>query len=129
MSHEIGLLPKEYGLNVFKSDGTVGFSTADITWQTLDQFTVPASAATATHLSHTIITKSYSHAAGFTIIAQRQMVNVPPASQEDYVPDAVKTLVYEADGTVSGTTLTISRQSGLSSSECIFHVLAQDNTN
>ena len=102
--------PGVYGLNVFKSDGTIGFSTADITWQTLDQFTVAA---------NTSVTKSYLHAAGFTIIAQRQMVNVPPSSQEDYIPNAV----------VSGTTLTISPQSGLSSSECIFHVLAQDNTN
>ena len=29
-----------YGLNVYKADGSLGFSTADITWQTLDQFIV-----------------------------------------------------------------------------------------
>ena len=34
-----------YGLSVFKADGSLGFSTADITWQTLDQFTVNANAS------------------------------------------------------------------------------------
>jgi len=51
-----------------------------------------------------------------TIIAQRQLVNVPPSSQEDYAPNV----------TVSGTTVSVAPQSGLSSSQCIIHVLAQD---
>ena len=96
-----------YGLSVFKADGSLGFSTTDITWQTLDQFTVAANATVA---------NTYSEAAGLTIIAQRQLVNVPPNSQEDYIPDV----------TISGTTVTVTPQSGLSSSQCIIHVLAQD---
>ena len=96
-----------YGLTVFKTDGNVGFSTTDITWQTLDQFTVPANIS---------VTKTYPEAAGLSIIAQRQLVNVPPTSQEDYVPNI----------SVGTTTVTVSPQSGHGSSECIIHVLAQD---
>jgi len=96
-----------YGLSVFKSDGSLGFSTADVTWQTLDQFTVNANAS---------VSNSYSEASGMTIIAQRQLVDVPPSSQEDYAPNV----------TVSGTTVSVAPQSGLSSSQCIIHVLAQD---
>ena len=96
-----------YGLSVFKSNGSVGFSTADVTWQTLDQFTVNANAT---------VSNTYSEASGMTIIAQRQLVNVPPNSQEDYVPNV----------TISGTTVTVSPQSGVSSSKFIVHVLAQD---
>jgi hypothetical protein len=96
-----------YGLSVFKSDGSLGFSTADVTWQTLDQFTVNANAS---------VSNSYSEASGMTIIAQRQMVNVPPNSQEDYVPNV----------TINGTTVSVAPQSGLSSSQCIIHVLVQD---
>jgi len=96
-----------FGLEVFKASGGTGFSTADVTWQTLDQFTVPANAT---------VSNTYSDASGLTIIAQRQMVNVPPSSQEDYVPNI----------SISGTTVTVSPQSGLSSSQCIVHVLAQD---
>ena len=96
-----------YGLSVFKADGSLGFSTADVTWQTLDQFTVAANAS---------VSNNYSEASGLTIIAQRQLVNVPPNSQEDFVPNV----------TVSGTTVSVAPQSGLSSSQCIVHVLAQD---
>ena len=96
-----------YGLSVFKSDGSLGFSTADVTWQTLDQFTVAANAS---------VSNSYSEASGMTIIAQRQLVNVPPNSQEDFVPNV----------SISGTTVSVAPQSGLSSSQCIIHVLAQD---
>lgn len=96
-----------YGLSIFKATGAVGFSTADVTWQTLDQFTVAANAT---------VSNTYSDASGLTIIAQRQLVNVPPDSQEDYVPNVA----------ISGTTVTVSPQTGLSSSQCIIHVLAQD---
>ena len=96
-----------YGLSVFKSDGSLGFSTADVTWQTLDQFTVAANAS---------VSNTYNEASGMTIIAQRQMVNVPLNSQEDYVPNV----------SISGTTVSVAPQSGLSSSQCIIHVLAQD---
>jgi len=96
-----------YGLSVFKTDGSLGFSTADVTWQTLDQFTVAANAS---------VSNSYSEASGMTIIAQRQLVNVPPNSQEDFVPNV----------SISGTTVSVAPQSGLSSSQCIIHVLAQD---
>ena len=96
-----------YGLSIYKSDGSPGFSTADITWQTLDQFTVAANAS---------VNNTYNEASGFTIMAQRQLVNVPPDAQEDYVPDV----------SISGNTVSVSPQSGLSSSQCIIHVLAQD---
>lgn len=98
-----------YGLSVFKADGSLGFSTADVTWQTVAQFTVAANAT---------VSNTYSEAAGMTVIVQRQLVNVPPAAQEDYVPNV----------TVSNNsqTITVAPQSGLSSSECIIHVLAQD---
>ena len=96
-----------YGLSVFKTDGSLGFSTADVTWQTLDQFTVAANAS---------VSNTYNEASGLTIIVQRQLVNVPPTSQEDFVPNV----------TVNGTTVNVAPQSGLSSSQCIIHVLAQD---
>ena len=98
-----------YGLSVFKSDGSLGFSTADITWQTIAQFTVAANATVA---------NTYSEIAGMTVIAQRQLVNVPPDALEDYVP-------YVAVSNNSQT-ITVSPQGGLSSSQCIIHVLAQD---
>lgn len=96
-----------YGLSIFKTDGSLGFSTADVTWQTLDQFVVAA---------NTTVTNNYSLASGMTIIVQRQLVNVPPGSQEDYVPDV----------TISGTSVTVAPQSGLPSSACIVHILARD---
>jgi hypothetical protein len=97
-----------YGLSVFKTDGSLGFSTADITWQTLDQFTVAANAS---------VSNTYNEASGMDIIVQRQLVNVPPNSQEDYVPNV----------TISGTTVSVAPQSGLSSSQCIIHVLTRDS--
>ena len=63
-----------YGLSVFKADGSLGFSTADITWQTVAQFTVAANATVSNN----------------------------------------------------SQTITVAPQSGLSSSQCIIHVLAQD---
>ena len=98
-----------YGLSVFKADGSLGFSTADVTWQTVAQFTVAANATVA---------NTYSEAAGMTVIVQRQLVNVPPSAQEDYVPNV----------TISNNsqTITVAPQSGLASSQCIIHVLAQD---
>ena len=96
-----------YGLSIFKADGSLGFSTADITWQTLDQFTVAANASAS---------NTYTIPSGFEIIAQRQLVNVPPSSQEDYAPNV----------TISGSTVSVAPQSGLSSSQCIVHVLTRD---
>ena len=98
-----------HGLNVYKSDGSLGFSTADITWQTVAQFTVAA---------NTTVTNTYSEAAGMNVIVQRQLVNVPPDAQEDYVPNVAVSN--------NSQTITVSPQSGLSSSQCIIHVLAQD---
>ena len=97
-----------YGLSIFKADGSLGFSTADITWQTLDQFTVNANAS---------VSNTYTVPSGFEIIAQRQLVNVPPSSQEDYAPTV----------TISGSTVSVAPQSGLSSSQCIIHVLTRDS--
>ena len=53
-----------------------------------------------------------------TVIAQRQLVNVPPNAQEDYVPNVAVSN--------NSQTITVSPQGGLSSSQCIIHVLAQD---
>ena len=99
-----------YGLSVFKTNGSLGFSTADITWQTVAQFTVAANAS---------VSNTYSEASGMTIIVQRQLVNVPPNSQEDFIPNVVVSN--------NSQTITVSPQSGLSSSQCIIHVLAQDS--
>ena len=98
-----------HGLSVFKADGSLGFSTADITWQTVAQFTVAANAT---------VVNTYSEAAGLTVIAQRQLVNVPPSAQEDYAPNVAVSN--------NSQTITVSPQSGLSSAQCIIHVLAQD---
>tara|TARA_R110002020_G_scaffold377840_1_gene588893 strand:- start:591 stop:890 length:300 start_codon:yes stop_codon:yes gene_type:complete len=97
-----------YGLSIFKADGSLGFSTADITWQTLDQFTVAANAS---------VSNTYNEASGMDIIVQRQLVNVPPNSQEDFVPNV----------SISGTTVSVAPQSGLASSQCIVHVLTRDS--
>ena len=96
-----------HGLNVYKADGSLGFSTADVTWQFLDQFTVNANASAS---------NTYNDATGFTIIAQRQLFNSPPDAQEDYIPNV----------TVNGTTVSVAPQSGLSSTKCIIVVLAKD---
>ena len=56
-----------YGLSVFKTDGSLGFSTADITWQTLDQFTVNANAS---------VSNTYNEASGMDIIVQRDRKSV-----------------------------------------------------
>ena len=96
-----------YGLSIFKTDGSLGFSTADVTWQFLDQFTVDANAS---------VSNTYSAASGMTIIAQRQLFNSPPNAQEDYIPDV----------TVNSTTVSVAPQSGLSSTKCIIVVLAKD---
>lgn len=97
-----------YGLSVFKTDGSLGFSTADVTWQFLDQFVVNANAS---------VSETYNEASGMTIIAQRQLKNSPPNSQEDYVPNV----------SISGTTVSVAPQSGKSSSECIIIVMARDD--
>jgi len=96
-----------YGLSVFKASGSLGFSTADITWQFLDQFTVNANAS---------VSENYSVASGMTIIAQRQLFNSPPDAQEDFVPNV----------SISGTTVSVAPQSGKSSAQCIVIVLARD---
>ena len=98
-----------HGLSVFKADGSLGFSTADVTWQTVARFTVAANAT---------VVNTYSEAAGLTVIAQRQLVNVPPSAQEDYAPNVAVSN--------NSQTITVSPQSGLSSAQCIIHVLAQD---
>jgi hypothetical protein len=96
-----------YGLNIYKSSGSLGFSTADVTWQTLAQFTVAANAT---------VSNTYTVPSGFTLMAQRQLVNVPPSSQEDYAPEV----------TISGGVVSVAPQSGLTSAQCIVHVLTKD---
>ena len=61
-----------YGLNVYKADGSLGFSTLDIVWMQIDQFTVAANAS---------VSNTYPEVSGMTVIAQVQMINDPPESQ------------------------------------------------
>jgi len=96
-----------YGLNIFKTNGSVVFSSADVAWMQLDKFVVNANAT---------VSNNYPVASGFTIIAQIQMVNDSPTNQEAYAPQV----------SISGTTVTISPFSGLSSEQVIVFVLAQD---
>jgi len=96
-----------YGLQVFKSDGSTAFSSADVTWMQIDQFTVAANAT---------VSNNYTSTSGFTLMVQIQMVNQPPGSQEAYAPEV----------SIAGTTVTIAPYSGLSSEETIVLVLAQD---
>ena len=53
-----------YGLNIYKSDGTLGFSTLDITWMQIDQFEVAANGT---------VSNNYPIATGMTIITQIQI--------------------------------------------------------
>jgi hypothetical protein len=96
-----------YGLNIYKSDGSLSFSTLDIVWMQIDQFTVAANAS---------VSNSYPVTTGMTVIAQQQMVNDPPSSQEAYAPNV----------TVSGTTVSVAPFSGKTSEQTIIMVLAQD---
>ncbi len=96
-----------YGLEIYKSNGTLAFSSADTNWMQIDNFTVAANAT---------VVKSYPDTTGFTLMVQKQMVDQPPGSQEHYAPEV----------TISGTTVTIAPYSGLSSEECLCLVLAQD---
>lgn len=96
-----------HGINVYKADGTLGFSTLDITWMQIDQFTVAANAS---------VSNSYPEIAGMTIITQMQMINDPPASQEAYAPEVI----------VSGTNVSVVPYTGKTSEQVIIMVLAQD---
>ena len=96
-----------YGLNIYKSDVTLGFSTLDITWMPIDQFEVAANGT---------VSNNYPIATGMTISTQIQMVNDPPGSQEAYAPEV----------TVSGTTVSVAPYSGKTSEKVVIMVLAQD---
>jgi hypothetical protein len=96
-----------YGLNVYKADGSLGFSTLDIVWMQIDQFTVAANASVA---------NTYPEVSGMTVIAQMQMINDPPASQEAYAPEVI----------VSGTTVSVAPYTSKTSEQVIIMVLAQD---
>ncbi len=96
-----------HGLNVYKADGTLGFSTLDITWMQIDQFNVAANAS---------VSNTYPEVTGMTVIAQMQMINDPPASQEAYAPEV----------TISGTTVSVAPYTSKTSEQVIIMVLAQD---
>jgi len=96
-----------HGLNIYKADGSLGFSTLDITWMQIDQFTVAANAS---------VSNSYPEVTGMTVIAQIQMINDPPESQEAYAPEV----------TISGTTVSVAPYTGKTSEQVIIMVLAQD---
>jgi len=96
-----------YGINVYKAEGTLGFSTLDVTWMQIDQFTVAANAS---------VSNTYPEISGMTIIAQMQMINDPPASQEAYAPEVI----------VSGTTVSVAPYTSKTSEQVIIMVLAQD---
>ena len=96
-----------YGLNLYNSDGSLGFSTADVTWMQIDQFTVAANAS---------VSNSYPEVAGMTVITQVQMVKDPPESQEAYAPNV----------TIGATSVSVAPYSGKTSEETVIMVLAQD---
>ena len=96
-----------HGINVYKADGTLGFSTLDITWMQIDQFTVAANAS---------VSNTYPEISGMTIITQMQMINDPPASQEAYAPEVV----------ISGATISVAPYTSKTSEQVIITVLAQD---
>ena len=96
-----------YGIEIFRADETLSFSSADVVWMQVDQFSVAA---------NTTVTKTYPDTTGLTLMAQYQMVDAPPASQEAYAPEV----------TISGTSVTVAPFSGLSSEPTIILVLAQD---
>jgi hypothetical protein len=96
-----------YGLSVFKSNGSLVFSSADVAWMQLDKFIVNANAS---------VSNTYSVASGMTIITQIQMVNDSPTNQEAYAPQV----------SISGTTVSIAPYSGKTSEKVIVFVLAQD---
>ena len=96
-----------YGLNIYKSDGSLGFSTTDIVWMQIDQFTVAANAS---------VSNTYPEVSGMTVIAQVQMINDPPESQEAYAPEVI----------VSGTTVSVAPYTSKTSERVIIMVLAQD---
>lgn len=96
-----------YGLSVFKSNGSLVFSSADVAWMQLDKFIVNANAT---------VSNTYSVASGMTIITQIQMVDDAPTNQEAYAPQV----------SISGTTVSIAPYSGKTSEKVIVFVLAQD---
>ena len=96
-----------YGLNIYKSDGSLGFSTTDIVWMQIDQFTVAANAS---------VSNTYPEVSGMTVIAQVQMINDPPESLEAYAPEVI----------VSGTTVSVAPYTSKTSEQVIIMVLAQD---
>jgi hypothetical protein len=96
-----------YGLSVFKSNGSLVFSSADVAWMQLDKFIVNANAS---------VSNTYSVASGMTIITQIQMVDDSPTNQEAYAPQV----------SISGTTVSIAPYSGKTSEKVIVFVLAQD---
>ena len=95
-----------HGLQVFDDHGHLAFSTLDVTWMQIDQFTVAANASVST---------TYPVVSGMTVIAQQQMINDPPSSQEAYAPKVV----------VLGTTVSVAPFSGKTSEQTIIMVLAQ----
>lgn len=96
-----------YGISIYKADGSLAFSSADVTWMQIDQFTVAADGTAS---------NDYPVMSGMTVITQVQMVNDPPDDQEAYAPEVV----------VTGTTVDVAPFSGLTSEEAIILVLAQD---
>jgi hypothetical protein len=78
-----------YGLDIYKADGTIAYTSTDVTWNYIGFITVAANTGT---------TQSFSAAAGMTLATQQWLPNVVPNNQEAYTHTVV----------VSGNTVTVS---------------------
>jgi hypothetical protein len=80
-----------HGLNVYSSAGTLVYSSADVTWNQVDYFSV-------TSLVNDSVTKTYPILSGKDVLCLQILVDAPPASR--------RALAHTI--TVSGTTVTVS---------------------
>lgn len=96
-----------YGLEVYKADGTLVYSTDSVTWMQVDSFAVSKNQTK---------TKYYTEFSGWTIKVFIELINQPPDAQEHYSP------TYS----ISGTTVTIKPQTGKTSYPARVIILAQD---
>ena len=62
-----------YGLNVYRSTGTLGFSTADVTWNQVDFFQVNGGSSAS---------NTYSVLSGKEVLTVQMMIDPPSTSQK-----------------------------------------------
>lgn len=96
-----------YGLEVYKANGGLVYSTNSVTWMQVDSFYVGAGQT---------VTKTYPEFSGWTLRAFIELTDQPPDAQEHYSPIP----------SISGTSVTIGPQSGVTSFGARVIILAQD---